>query len=181
MNLEMTSIIEKIKSANLSKEATDLLTKIYSAKYLEVHELASSLDLISKGEEYTCSDNVRSLVKEVCDFSQASMLGVVKFMADFAEECGISLSAAPQAAQDSGEAAAEVEQTSFQVQITNLDGMEKINAVKYLKGLLSIDLKAASALLDPNDLKTIPGTFDKAKADEIVSELANCKVLAKRV
>lgn len=186
MNLEKNmniNISERIKSANLASDVVVLLEEIYKAKYTEVHEFAAAMDSLTKGEESSnLSANVKSMFDKACNLSQGHMLSVVKLMSEVAEECGISMTAS-----SGGQAAAEdsesvvVEKTDFQVKITNVDGMEKINAVKYLKELLGVDLKTASGLLDPKELKTLPKTFNKAEADDVVDKLASYKVFTEKV
>ena len=111
---------------------------------------------------------------EVLDaISEMSVLEVVDLVSAMEEKFGVS-AAAPVAvaavpANGAGDAAAEEEQTEFDVILAGI-GEKKVNVIKAVRAITALGLKEAKALVDeaPNPVKE---GVSKDEADEIRTKL----------
>ena len=105
--------------------------------------------------------------------SELSVLEVVDLVSAMEEKFGVS-AAAPVAvaavpANGAGDAAAEEEQTEFDVILAGI-GEKKVNVIKAVRAITALGLKEAKALVDeaPNPVKE---GVSKDEADEIRTKL----------
>ena len=111
---------------------------------------------------------------EVLDaISEMSVLEVVDLVSAMEEKFGVS-AAAPVAVaaaptNGAGDAAAEEEQTEFDVILAGI-GEKKVNVIKAVRAITGLGLKEAKALVDeaPNPVKEGVG---KDEADEVKTKL----------
>ena len=116
------------------------------------------------------SDKVLNLVEEVKALTVLELSELVKALE---EEFGVS-AAAPVAAVAAapaagGEAAAEAEQTEFDV-ILESAGSSKVNVIKVVKEVTGLGLKEAKALVDEAP-KAVKEKVSQSEADEIKAKL----------
>ena len=111
---------------------------------------------------------------EVLDaISEMSVLEVVDLVAAMEEKFGVSaaapVAAAPLPTNGAGDAAAEEEQTEFDVILAGI-GEKKVNVIKAVRALTGLGLKEAKALVDeaPNPVKE---GVSKDEADEVKTKL----------
>ena len=116
------------------------------------------------------SDKVQNLVEEVKALTVLELSELVKALE---EEFGVS-AAAPVAAVAAGpaaggEAAAEAEQTEFDV-ILESPGQGKVNVIKAVREITGLGLKESKALVDGAP-KAVKEKVSQAEADEIKAKL----------
>ena len=105
--------------------------------------------------------------------SEMSVLEVVDLVSAMEEKFGVSAAAAvvvaPLPTNGAGDAAAEEEQTEFDVILAGI-GEKKVNVIKAVRAITGLGLKEAKALVDesPNPVKE---TVSKEEADEIKTKL----------
>ena len=105
--------------------------------------------------------------------SEMSVLEVVDLVSAMEEKFGVSAAAAvvvaPLPTNGAGDAAAEEEQTEFDVILAGI-GEKKVNVIKAVRAITGLGLKEAKALVDesPNPVKE---AVSKEEADEIKTKL----------
>ena len=105
--------------------------------------------------------------------SEMSVLEVVDLVSAMEEKFGVSaaapVAAAPLPTNGAGDAAAEEEQTEFDVVLAGI-GEKKVNVIKAVRAITGLGLKEAKALVDeaPNPVKE---AVSKDEADEIKAKL----------
>ena len=105
--------------------------------------------------------------------SEMSVLEVVDLVSAMEEKFGVSaaapLAAAPMPTNGAGEAAAEEEQTEFDVILAGI-GEKKVNVIKAVRAITGLGLKEAKALVDeaPNPVKE---GVSKDEADDVRTKL----------
>ena len=105
--------------------------------------------------------------------SEMSVLEVVDLVSAMEEKFGVSaaapVAAAPLPTNGAGDAAAEEEQTEFDVILAGI-GEKKVNVIKAVRAITALGLKEAKALVDeaPNPVKE---AVSKDEADEIKAKL----------
>lgn len=111
--------------------------------------------------------------EDVIEFvSNMSVLELSELVKEFEEKFGVS-AAAPVAvaagAAPAGEAAAEEEQTEFDV-ILDAPGDKKINVIKEVRGITGLGLKEAKALVEEAP-KPVKEGVPKDEADKLKEQL----------
>lgn len=106
--------------------------------------------------------------------AEMSVMEVVELVEAMEEKFGVSaaaaVAAAPAAAAgDAGGAAAAEEQTEFDVIITAA-GEKKVNAIKVVRGVTSLGLKEAKALVDSAP-STVKEGVGREEAEDIKKQL----------
>lgn len=110
---------------------------------------------------------VESIISEI---EKLSVLELAELVKALEEKFGVTAQAAVVAAPDGGDAAPAVEeQTEFDV-ILSSSGDKKIQVIKVVRGLTSLGLREAKALVDgaPNPVKE---GVEKEEAEQIKAEL----------
>ena len=110
---------------------------------------------------------VDSIISEI---EKLSVLELAELVKALEEKFGVTAQAAVVAAPDGGDAAPAVEeQTEFDV-ILSSSGDKKIQVIKVVRGLTSLGLREAKALVDgaPNPVKE---GVEKEEAEQIKAEL----------
>nr|WP_072513950.1 50S ribosomal protein L7/L12 [Ndongobacter massiliensis] len=115
------------------------------------------------------SEKVQGLIEEV---KALTVLELSELVSALEEEFGVSAAApvaAVAAAPAAGGAAAEVEQTEFDV-ILNSPGAGKINVIKVVKEITGLGLKEAKGLVDSAP-KAVKEKVSKDEAESIKAKL----------
>ncbi|MDE2831266.1 MAG: 50S ribosomal protein L7/L12 [Gemmatimonadota bacterium] len=110
---------------------------------------------------------VESIISEI---EKLSVLELAELVKALEEKFGVTAQAAVVAAPDGGDAAPVAEeQTEFDVVLSS-PGDKKIQVIKVVRGLTSLGLKEAKALVDgaPN---TVREGVEKEEAEQIKAEL----------
>ena len=117
--------------------------------------------------------------EDVLEFiSNMSVLELSELVKEFEEKFGVSAQATVVAAGGDAGAAAEEEQTEFDVVLTDA-GAKKINAIKVVRAITGLGLKEAKAAVEdvPTTLKE---AISKEEAEEIKKQIeeagASCEV-----
>jgi large subunit ribosomal protein L7/L12 len=105
--------------------------------------------------------------------SNMSVMEVVDLISDMEEKFGVSASAAAVAAAPAagGEAAAEAEQTEFDVIMTSF-GASKIKVIKAVRAITGLGLKEAKGMVEGCPVAVKEG-LDKAEAEDLVKQLTD--------
>ncbi len=105
--------------------------------------------------------------------SNMSVMEVVDLISDMEEKFGVSASAAAVAAAPAagGEAAAEAEQTEFDVIMTSF-GASKIKVIKAVRAITGLGLKEAKGMVEGCPVAVKEG-LDKAEAEDLVAQLTD--------
>lgn len=107
---------------------------------------------------------------QVVDYVKNLKLAEVKALIDvLEEELGVSASAPVGMVAAAGPAAAEEEQTEFDVVLTSFGG-SKIGVIKIVRKLTGLGLKEAKAMVEATPAKVKEGV-EKAEAESIKDEL----------
>ena len=102
--------------------------------------------------------------------AEMSVMDVVELIEAMEEKFGVSAAAAVAAAPAAAEgAAAEVEQTEFDVVITSA-GEKKVSAIKAVRAITGLGLKEAKAVVDGAP-STVKEAVSKDEAADIVKQL----------
>jgi large subunit ribosomal protein L7/L12 len=105
--------------------------------------------------------------------SNMSVMEVVDLISDMEEKFGVSAAAAAVAAAPAagGEAAAEAEQTEFDVIMTSF-GASKIKVIKAVRAITGLGLKEAKGMVEGCPVAVKEG-LDKAEAEDLVKQLTD--------
>ncbi|NMB35487.1 MAG: 50S ribosomal protein L7/L12 [Firmicutes bacterium] len=116
-----------------------------------------------------------SKVQEVLEIVKGmTVLELAELVKTFEEEFGVSAAApvaavVPGAAPDAAEAAAEKEQTEFDVVLTGA-GEKKIQVIKAVREITALGLREAKALVDEAP-KPVKEKVSKEEAEEVKAKL----------
>jgi ribosomal protein L7/L12 len=131
-------------------------------------------------KERGASDKVTKLIEGLFELSHMEGLTLYSAWSAVMESVGISMSApsfgSGEASKEEG--AAKAEKTSFDVVIKITTGMDKLPAARLLQAELGVGLKEASDLLKEGTV--LKKSMPVAEADELISKLAQCKVVAEK-
>jgi len=131
-------------------------------------------------KEKGASDKIAKLVKELLALTHGEGLDLYSVWSAAMEEAGVSMSVGSfgSGGGQPEEAGAKPEKTSFDVVIKITTGMDKLPAARLLQAELGVGLKEASDMLKEGTVlkKSIPIT----EAEELISKLAQCKVVAEK-
>ena len=105
--------------------------------------------------------------------SNMSVMEVVDLISDMEEKFGVSAAAAAVAAAPAagGEAAAEAEQTEFDVIMTSF-GASKIKVIKAVRAITGLGLKEAKGMVEGCPVAVKEG-LDQAEAEALVVQLTD--------
>ena len=106
--------------------------------------------------------------------AEMSVMEVVELVEAMEEKFGVTaaavqVAAGPAQAEDSGAAAAEEEQSEFNVVLASF-GDKKINVIKAIRGLTELSLKDAKELVESAPV-TVKEGISKEESDEVKTKL----------